>query len=175
MINGKKLVALCTYRIYESQVFGFVTELNRLLQANDCYLFIYTLNSEIGNSGDESDETAVFDLVPYDKVDAVVIMDEKIKSREVVQKILDKAASHDVPAIVIDGEYENASLVRFNYAKGFEAVVRHVIEFHKVKRPHFMAGKRNSPFSNERIEVFKKVIEENGFTFDDSMVSYGDF
>ena len=175
MINGKKLVALCTYRIYDSQVFSFITELNRLLQADDCYLFIYTLNSEIGNNGDESDETAVFDLVPFDKTDAVVIMDEKIKSREVVQHILDRANEHDVPAVVIDGEYENTSIVKFDYAKGFEAVVRHIIEYHKVKRPHFMAGKRKSPFSNERIEVFKKVITENGFTFDDSMISYGDF
>ena len=102
-------------------------------------------------------------------------MDEKIKSREVVQHILDRANEHDVPAVVIDGEYENTSIVKFDYAKGFEAVVRHIIEYHKVKRPHFMAGKRKSPFSNERIEVFKKVITENGFTFDDSMISYGDF
>ena len=38
-----------------------------------------------------------------------------------------------------------------------------------------MAGKKKSEFSNERLEIFKKVIEENGIPFDDSMVSYGDF
>lgn len=175
MINGKKLVALCTYRVFESAVFSFITEFNRLLFADDCYLFVYALNSELGSNGDDRAEADVFELIPYDKTDAIVIMDEKIKSREVVEKILDKASKNHVPAVVIDGENENASLVRFDYAKGFEEVVRHMIEFHKVKRPHFMAGKRNSPFSNERIEVFKKVLRDNDFTFDESMVSYGDF
>ncbi len=53
MINGKKIVALCTYRIFESQEFVFVSELNRLLVENGFQLFIYALNSEIGNSGAE--------------------------------------------------------------------------------------------------------------------------
>ncbi|SDB12592.1 diguanylate cyclase (GGDEF) domain-containing protein [Pseudobutyrivibrio sp. YE44] len=175
MINGKKIVALCAYRVYDSQVFSFITELNKLLEDQNCAIFIYAINSEIGNGGDIVPEVAVFDLIPYDKVDAVVIMDEKIKSREVVQGIIDKANSKDVPSVIIDGVYDNASLVRFDYSKGFEAVVRHVIERHNVTRPHFMAGKRDSEFSNDRIKVFKKVIAENGISYDDSMLSYGDF
>lgn len=175
MINGKKIIALCAYRVYDSQVFTFVSELNRLLGEIDCSLFIYAINAEIGNGGEVIPEVAVFDLIPYDKVDAVVIMDEKIKSRETVQGILDKANDNNVPAIIIDGDYDDASLVKFDYAKGFESVVRHVIENHHVMRPHFMAGKRDSEFSNERIQVFKKVIAENGIAYDDSMLSYGDF
>ncbi|MBQ7469242.1 MAG: hypothetical protein IJS76_02375, partial [Pseudobutyrivibrio sp.] len=91
MINGKKIVALCEYRVYDSQEFKFVTELNELLKAHDCRMFIYAINNEIGNSGDNLAETKVFDLIPYDKVDVVVIRDEKIKSRTTVQNIINKA------------------------------------------------------------------------------------
>ena len=176
MVNGKKLIALCTYRIYDSQVFAFISELNELLRKSDYRLFIYAMNAEIGNVGNTHlAEASVFDLIPFDKVDAVVIMDEKIKCRELVEHIIERANEKNIPSIIIDGEYDNVSLVKFDYAKGFEAIVRHIIEHHKVKHPHFMAGKRNSEFSNERLDVFKKVITENGFTFDDSMVSYGDF
>ncbi len=175
MIKGKKLVALCTYRIYDPQEFAFITELNRLFRENNCALFIYALNSEIGNSGTDVAESAVFDIIPYDKVDAVVIMDEKIKSREIVQDMVDKATANDVPVLVIDGNYDNVSTICFDYAKGFENVVRHMIEYHKVKRPHMMAGKRDNVFSDERIEIFKKVIAENGIEFEDHMLSYGDF
>ena len=176
MINGKKIVALCTYGILEPQVFRFISDLNEMLRKKDSQLFVYAMNTELGNGGEfYIAESSVFDLLPYDKVDAVVIMAERIKSDDVCQHIIDKAGESNVPAIVIDGDFENASIVKFDYAKGFEAVVRHVIEDHKVKRPHFMAGKRHSEFSNERIEVFKKVIAENGFTYDDSMLSYGDF
>ncbi len=176
MIDGKRIIALCTYRIYDSQVFAFICELNELLRYSDCRLFIYAMNAEIGNVGNTHlAEACVFDLIPYDKVDAVVIMDEKLKSRELVEHILENSEKNNVPAIIIDGEYDNVSHVKFDYTKGFETIVRHIIEDHKVKRPHFMAGKINSPFSNDRLAVFRKVIEENGFTFDKSMISYGDF
>ncbi len=174
MINGKKVVALCTYRIYESQEFAFLSELGRVIQDNDCFLFIYALNSEIGISNNDLTEVAVYDLIPYDKVDVVVIMNEKIKKREVCQNIIDKSALNNVPVIVVDGNYENVSLVRYNYAAGFEKIVRHILEDRQAKRPHFMAGHRNNAFSDERIEVFKKVLSENNMPFDSSMISYGD-
>ncbi len=175
MINGKKIVALCTYRVYDPQLFEFITELNELLKTIDARLFIYTMNSEIGNSGDYKAEALVYDLIQYDKTDAIIIMDEKIKCREIVQNIIDKANTNDVPAIVIDGDYEKATLVKFDYRKGFESVARHIIEYHKVRRPHFMAGKKKSAFSNERIEVFKEILADNSIPFDDSMLSYGEF
>ena len=175
MINGKKIVALCTYRIHDSQVFTFITEFNKLLKASNCRLFVYAINAEIGNKCGFLAETSVFDLIPFDKVDAVVVMDEKIKSRETVLNILDKAKKANVPAIVVDGEYEDVSIVNFDYKKGFETIVRHVIEDHKSMRPHFMAGKASNPFSIERLEVFKQVLADNNIPFDDSMLSYGDF
>lgn len=175
MINGKKIVALCTYRVYDTQEFSLFSELVKRLKANNCYLFIYALNSEIGIEFDTSPEIEVFNLIPYDKVDVVIVMNERIKVRGVCQEIIDRANSANVPVLVIDGEYDNVSTVRFDYAKGFEKVVRHIIEEHKVTRPHFMAGHVNNPFSNERIEIFKKVIEDNGISFDKDMVSYGEF
>ena len=176
MIHGKKIIALCTYGINDPQVFSFITEFNELLKAQNCFLFIFTMNTEIGNGGQfYTAETSVYDLIPYDKVDLIIVMDEKIKSRNVVQKIIDSASKKNVPAIIIDGEYDDTSVVKFDYAKGFEAVVRHIIEYHRIRKPHFMAGKKTSEFSNERIEVFKKVIAENGIDYDDSMLSYGDF
>lgn len=175
MINGKKIIALCTYRIYEPQEFAFLSELSKKLKSANCQLFIYAMNSEIGITNRTSPETEVFGLIPYDKIDAVIIMNEKIKVREVAQSIIDKASSYNVPVIVADGQYDNVSMVNYDYVKGFEKVVRHIIEDHKVKRPHFMAGHVNNPFSEDRLNVFKKVISENGISFDESMVSYGEF
>ncbi len=175
MLNGKRIIALCTYGIYEDQEFAFLSELERIVAEKDYFLFIYTMNSEIGIASTDLTEVEVYNLIPYDKVDVIVIMNEKIKIRSVCQDIIDKATAKNVPVIVVDGEYDNVSMVRYNYASGFEKVVRHVIEKHQVKKPHFMAGHRNNTFSDERINVFKKVLEENNIPFDNSMISYGDF
>ncbi|MCR5557569.1 MAG: GGDEF domain-containing protein [Butyrivibrio sp.] len=175
MINGKRIIALCTYGIYEAQEFDFLSELGKIIPEHDCFLFIYAMNSEIGIIDDSSAEVKVFDLIPYDRVDVVVIMNEKIKSRTASQSIIDSAHKANVPVVVVDGEFEDVSMVRYDYAEGFEKVVRHVIDDHKSKKPHFMAGHRNNVFSTERINVFKKVLADNNMSFDDSMVSYGDF
>ena len=176
MVNGKKLIALCSSRIYAPEVHGYVSLLSKKLIDADCALLIFTINSDI--YWDESAitaETYVFDLMPYDELDCVVIMDEKIKSRTVTERIIGRSKDTGVPVVVVDGHYEGATSVSFDYGRGFEKVVRHVIEEHHAKRPHIMAGLPGNSFSDERIDIFKKVLSENGIAFDESMLSYGHF
>ena len=176
MIRDKKIVALCTSRIYDSQTHFFIEKLNEAFRPHNIRLLIFTINSAL--YWDETSyfpETHVFDLIPYSAADAVIIMDEKIKSRRVAEKIIAEAKAHSVPVEVIDGKYNDSCSVHFDYEKGFEQIVRHVIEFHKVRRPHMMAGKRGNAFSDKRIAVFKKVIGENGIPFTENMLSYGDY
>ncbi|SFB95796.1 GGDEF domain-containing protein [Ruminococcus albus] len=176
MINGKKIIALCTSRIYDSQQHSYIKKLNKRLNDLDMRLFIYTLNMDLyWNEDTTNSEAGVFDLIPYDRIDAVVLMDEKIKSRTVSSSIIAQARFNSVPVIVVDAEYEGSTNVYYNYTAGFEKVVRHVIEDHGVTRSHFMAGIRNNHFSDERLNCYKKVLKENGLPFDESMVSYGEF
>ncbi|MCR4897404.1 MAG: GGDEF domain-containing protein [Lachnospiraceae bacterium] len=176
MFKGDRIIALCTSRIYDPQLQGFIRILNEGLKEFGARLWVYAINADI--YWDESKLTAeihVFDYIPYDKVDAVIIMDEKIKSRTVASGIVAAAKAAGVPVIVVDGTYDGAVSIAYDYAAGFEQIVRHVIEEHGVKNPHYMAGFKDNKFSEERKEVFRKVIEENGISFDESRVSYGEF
>lgn len=176
MINGKRLVALCTSRVYDPQIHGYIENLNKKLTANNCALLIFAINSDIYWEEDrQATEKYVFNLIPYDFIDAVIIMDEKIKSHKIASKIIKKSKEKNIPVIISDGTYENVSCINFNYEKGFEQVVRHIIEYHGIKKPHMMAGQPDNDFSNHRIDVFKKVLAENNIPFDDSMLSYGYF
>ncbi|MCR5147952.1 MAG: GGDEF domain-containing protein [Eubacterium sp.] len=177
MLNNKRLIALCTSRIYDPQIHGFIETLNEKLRSSNCAsLLVFTINSDIYWDEDYiSSETYVFDLLPFDELDCVIIMDEKIKSHTVTKRIISRSKDNNVPVIVVDGSYDDALCINFDYIKGFEQIVRHVIEEHHVKRPHMMAGLPNNFFSDQRIDIFKQVIAENGITFDDSMLSYGDF
>lgn len=176
VLNGRKIIALCTARINDAQLSKFISELNCRLIKSGASLFVYSIDSELyWNEDDISAEVSVYDLIDFDITDAVIIMDERIKSHTVSQSIVSAAHSHDLPVIVVDGKYDNTVSVCFDYEKGFEKVVRHVIEYHSVRKPHFMAGIRGNVFSEKRIEIFKKVIADNNIPFDESMVSYGDF
>ena len=176
MFGGKKIIALCTSRIYDTQLQGFVEILNESLKKEDIRLWIYAINADIyWNEENLPAEVHVFDFIQYDVVDAVIVMDEKIKSRTVTEKIIADASKGNVPVIVVDGHYEGTVSIAYDYAAGFEQIVRHVIEDHKVKKPHYMAGFEGNKFSEERKQVFIKVLSDNGIDFDDSMVSYGEF
>ena len=176
MICGRKIIALCTSRVYDAGHHRFIRVLNDNLTKFNYRLFIYTLNTDLyWNEEANCAEKCVFDLIPYDRIDGVIIMDEKIKSRTITDSIVERANAAGLPVISVDGEHKGALSVRFDYAKGFESIVRHVIEHHGVKHPHFVAGIKGNIFSEERIDVFKKVIVENGIEFDESMVSYGNF
>jgi len=176
MINKRKLIALCTSRVYDPLVHNLVVRLNNRLKSEGFSMLIFAINSDIFWEEDRpAAEKYVFDLIPYDDVECIVIMDEKIKSHNVVNRIISKANSHEVPVIVADGQYDNVSCINFDYERGFEDVVRHVIEHHKVKNPHMVAGQPGNDFSEKRIAVFKKVLSENNITFTDDMLSYGYF
>jgi diguanylate cyclase (GGDEF)-like protein len=176
MFGESRVVALCTSRIYDIQVHSFIVELNELLKENGCILWIYALNEDLYWDEEKNPaEASVFDHISYMFVDTVMIMDEKIKSHKLAQRIISRARMFDKPVVVLDGAYEGCGNVKFDFAKGFEKAVRHVIEEHGVRKPVFMAGYRDNPFSEERLEVFKKVIGENGIEFSQDMVCYGDF
>ena len=115
MIGDKKLVALCTSRIYDPQVHGFIQSFNDEIRKRGMRLCIFSINMDIYWEEDKlTADTAVFDFIPFDKTDTIVIMDEKIKSHRVAERIIRSAGEHRVPVIVIDGSYPGCVSIRFN-------------------------------------------------------------
>jgi len=177
MLNHQKIVVLCMSRLFDPEHQRFVMMLNEKFKKEKISLWIYHISTDLyWEEENLHAESSVFDLIDYQKADAIILMDEKIKSWTISQKIISNAHENHVPVITVDAEYPECSSVCFDYQSGFEAIVRHVMEVHHVRNPHFMAGIKGNPFSDERLQVFKKVIAEYDIDFDeDSMVSYGLF
>lgn len=176
MINGIKIIAVCTSRLNDSATYDFVNEVNNLIVEQDWRMFVYHVCSDYyWDNADLSADSAIYDLIDFDIVDAIIIMDEKLKSKKITDYIVGNASKNNIPVIIIDNHHENCISVSFDYKSGFEKVVKHVIEEHNIKNVHFMAGIKGNVFSDERLDIFKKVIEENGIEFKEDMVSYGLF
>ncbi|MGN0641676.1 MAG: diguanylate cyclase [Huintestinicola sp.] len=126
-------------------------------------------------TGSETGEKAIFDLIDYDITDAVIIFPESILNPETVEMIRDRAKAHGKPVICVDGSFDGCVNVLYDYESAFEKVVRHIVEFHGITDTCMIAGGRGNDFSDSRIDVYRKVLEENGVAFDESMIYYGDF
>ncbi len=177
MLNGQKIITLCISRLYDNEHHRFVMQLNEKLRKMNAVLWIYHVNTDLyWNEKNLHAEASVFDLIDFSITDAVILMDEKIKSRTVAEKVISRAKQAEIPVIVVDNEYPDCISVCFDYQSGFESVVRHVLNFHHARHPHFMGGFPGNPFSDQRLSIFRKLLEEYHIPFDEeTMVSYGMF
>ncbi len=176
MIFGKYIAALCIPRIHEATNHNFIASLSKCLSEFNCRTMVYTTPSELyWNSVDEQGEKTVFELINYNITDVVIIQDEVLKDKDVIRKIIERSHAHNIPVITVGGSYENCSNIRFDYSAGFEKIVRHVLVDHGIRNFHLMAGIKGNEFSDERIEVVRKVADELDIPFSDEDISYGEY
>lgn len=176
MIYGKHIAALCIPRIHEGTNHKFISSLGDHLAERGFRLMVYTTPTDLyWDSVDEQGEKSVFELINYDITDVVIIQDEIIKNKDVVRSIISTAKAHNKSVITIGGQYEGCANVKFDYTKGFEQVVRHVLKDHSVTDFHYISGIKNNAFSEEREAVVRKVAEELDIPFGDEDISYGEF
>ena len=176
MLFGKKVIALCLSRINDEVSYDYIKSLADFFDKRDWRLFVYATCTDLyWNTPEDKGESAVFNLINYDITDAVIIMDEKIKSREIIESVRTKCEKHNIPALFTGGIEPNYRSLEFDYEEGFALVIRHVMDFHGVTDLHMIAGVKDNEFSENRINVFKRELEKKGIKFTEDMVSYGDF
>ena len=177
MLFGYKILVFCTSKLYEKTFCDYISGLNEKLVSSGWRVFVFCVNTNYLNKEASSRENQTLcQLINFDITDAILVSDDKIQDVPFKNQILQKAEEHSIPAFVVEGYSEKTWNIRFNAAGGFEKVVRHVIETHKIRDVHFIAGVPESDQSLERLEVFKKVLAENNIPFNaEKMVSNGYF
>ena len=176
MFLGYKIVALCISRVNDERNFEFTKALNDALTAKGFRLFVYHTCSDLyWKTEHEKGEKSVFSLIDYSITDAVIIFDEAFCEKDILDEIVGRAGENGVPVISVGAERDGCISFLFDYTSGFEQIVRHVVEYHKPETLHFIAGRKGEIFSEQRIEVYKKVLSENGIAFSENDISYGDY
>ena len=176
MIGNVRIIAVCMCKVYDERNYNFISALNRAAVENNYRLFVYHTCSDLyWKTLSEKGEQAVFDLIDYNVTDAVLLFEEGVYDEAVMTRIREKAAAHGKPVISVGASHDDCISIRFNYARGFEQVVRHIVEYHGIRDIGFIAGRKGEKNSEERIAVFRKVLEENGVPFRKDVFYYGDY
>lgn len=171
-----KVIGICTSCVQSDYVREIVSSISRRgVKEGYKVLLFNTFSDLFHNSSYNRGEASIFNLINYDILDVIIIMPEAIKRDSTSSEISRRAKEHGVPVICVDRAVDKCCSVTFNYADVFEKIVRHVVEFHGCRRVNFIAGVKGNSFSEERIEVYKKVLAENGIEFEPERLGYGDF
>lgn len=176
MIGNIKIIAVCMCKVYDERNYRIIRALNNFAVKNDYRLFVYHTCSDLyWKTLSEKGEQSVFDLIDYNITDAVVTFEEGVYAENVMTKIRRDAAEYGKPVVSVGVEHDDCISIKFGYAKGFEQVVRHVIEQHGVRDIGFIAGRKDEENSEERIAVFRKILEEYDIPFRNDVFYYGDY
>ena len=176
MLGNRKVAALCLSKVHLTTCNELVAALNESLKKINYGLLVMNTCSDLYHKDSVSKgESSVFELLLNYIIDVIIIYEEQLKHEEILNSIIKNAKDDGVPVIIIGNQHDGHVNVTFDYEAGFAEMVRHVITVHKPKKLHYMNGMRNNEFSENRLNVFKSVLDEYDIPFSDDMVSYGDF
>lgn len=173
--RDRKIIAVCASW---EDVENLNLMLNQLIQATDgkdflplCILFD---RSSIESRGEESirEFLSAFD-VP--NLAGFLLFGEMIRSDNINGHLIRLAHEMKRPVFMLERQYEGCVNMSFAYAGGFEQVVRHMVEDHGCRDVVMVAGIRGNPYSEERIDLCRSILEAHGSALPPEKVIYGDF
>lgn len=176
MIGNKKVIGVCMTKIQSTSRTRMILHLHReaaargykLMVFNSTFEFSYDLNEKICAA-------EIYDFINFEIVDALIVLCSGFIDKTVYKKIVDKAATFHVPVILEDEEYGEAYSVVNDLGDSYFELLNHVIVDHNVRDTFFIAGVPGNSYSEERIEVYKRVLEANGLPYSEENVDYGYF
>ena len=139
-------------------------------------VMIFNVFQQLDNMNSFSQgEARILDMVPMDKLSVLIIFAESFLNMKIVNSLVARARRRKLPVICIDRRVENCYNVLFAYEESFDRLVRHIVEYHGCKQINFMAGMEHNEFSDARIQIYQKVLKENGIPFEEDRLAYGQF
>lgn len=121
-------------------------------------------------------ETEIFNLINYDTTDGIIILGESLIDEKVMLSVQEKARSRGIPVVnVNDVTHTLDKNVLLSDKTAMEAVVRHLVEDHGLRKINFMGGFSGNLQTEERLAAYKKVLSENNIPIEESRISYGEF
>ncbi len=184
MNQERKVIGVCGSRIFNQIPMSFINLLRKAGIENDYYTIAFSSNTDLSediplDSSKESKnvqgEAQLFELPRFIDFSGLVILTETLQNPELVRKIVKIGQSKNIPVFSIGEAVEGCYNMVLDYHDGFEQMVRHVVEDHGCKRVNMLAGFRGNPMSEERIQAYKRVLQENGIPFEKERLGYGDF
>ncbi|MDE6599090.1 MAG: LacI family transcriptional regulator, partial [Oscillospiraceae bacterium] len=139
-------------------------------------LWFQSLSNKYEGDAYDLGEINIFNLINFDKIDALVLMSITLVDRgSVTEELVAKAKEHGVPVVSIDEDIDSAYSISQGYEEALEDVIRHVITEHGAKNIKFLAAMKGNDVSDAREEVFRSVMAEYGLEVNEDSVDYGYF
>ncbi len=130
--------------------------------------------SSIESRGEESirEFLSVFEV---ENLAGFLLFGEMIRSDTINRQLIRFAHGRELPVFMLERQYEGCINLSLAYREGFERVARHIVEDHGCRNVVMVAGIRGNVYSEERIDLCRRILEEHGSALPQERILYGDF
>lgn len=158
---------------YQNSILLGIHEFAKTRNINICHFIAF--GGMLGNQKHDIGEFNIYNLVNYEKLDGVILLNNTIYFTEMKFKIITELENHSIPVVSIDQDLPSHYYVGINNYKAMYELVEHVISAHGAKKLNFITGPDNNPESNLRFQAFQDVLEEHSIPFEEERVYHGLF
>ncbi len=174
MYQEYKLIGFCISKLHEKSNRGLVEAINNALVPLGYRLLIFHTSTDLYRSSlNDSAERTIFDLIPYENLDGLIIHDESFFDKWAIQCVINKAQSYHLPVLNIGAKKEGCYNILFQEDEGFAEVVRHLIEVHGKKNIYMIGGYKGNYFCDNRERIFCEVMAEHNLPCPAEHIFYG--
>ena len=177
MLNDRPVFALCTARIHNPEILesveAFVDEAKR--RGYSVIIFNSCLDRLQDVQTTDQSCYSVYDLIPFQIIDLVVVMSAAIGNRVAVATIAQIAKEHRIPMMCYDSMAEECPSVFSETCKAFPSLLDHIFGDHRCKHVDLLTGVRGNYGSESMVMAYQEALHKYGLPFDNDCVGYGDY
>ncbi len=176
MNSSRKLIAFMGGMIDEEKNSNFIKEMEGVCRSNGYLLLVFGFSeTTVWNQDENSCELQLIQMAENLDLKAIIMHLEFIKNDYLMKAITDLGKRKNIPIIAMERNVPGCINISMRYKDAFGEIVRHVIDVHGCRKINMIAGPKGDHYSDDRIEAYRKVLEEKGIPFDEDRVGYGEF
>lgn len=150
--------------------------LSKALEIPELRLLFFTCISDgYSSTAFDKGETAIFKLINYSKLDALVVLGETIRNPQLLESIIEGAKKNGVPVISFDVKIDGCYNVIFDDALAVYNMVTHIAKHHGCRKINFLTGNYDQDISVRRTAAYKNALEDCGIEYEEERVSEGNW
>ena len=171
-MSKKKIAVFAT--AWAADILGhFMRGMTDVLKPLNIDIYLFMCYASYGETdSNRYGELNIMNLPDLHLFDGAVIITNLLDFPGEADKIVKRCHEAGIPVISHGLRLDGAHSVTTDNTSGMEALVRHIIDVHGVKKITFIAGSADNGDSNERLDTVRRVCAEKGLGFSDEDVLY---
>lgn len=173
--TNRRIIAVCASWEDEENLNLMLNQLIRATEGTDYLPLCITFDRSGIESRGETSIREFLSAFDVPNLSGLLLFGEMIRSDNINEHLIRLAHEKKIPVFMLERRYDGCINMSLAYGDGFEQVARHIVEEHGCRDVVMVAGIRGNAYSEERIGLCRRILEENGGDLPPEQIIYGDY